>query len=62
MISHQSPYGQIIKFTSEVYYNLSDDKLSEIEQNCANIDREIVVISGNLGVEDISIEDQIEDL
>lgn len=48
MIYHQSPYGQIIKFPSELYYSLSDEKLAEIEQNCANIDKETITISSNL--------------
>lgn len=52
MIFHQSPYGQIIKFSAEVYYSISDEKLSEIEQNCANIDRETITISSNLAVDD----------
>lgn len=44
MIFHQSPYGQIIKFSAKVYYSISDEKLSEIEQNCANIDKEVITI------------------
>lgn len=44
MIFHQSPYGQIIKFSAKVYYSISDEKLAEIEQNCANIDREVITI------------------
>lgn len=51
MIYHQSPYGQTLKFSSELYYKLSDEELSEIEQNCANIDRETITISNSKGNE-----------
>ena len=61
MIYHQSPYGQIIKFSSELYYSLSDEKLAEIEQNCANIERETITISSNLVSEDIDIDEDLID-
>jgi len=61
MIFHQSPYGQIIKFSSELYYSLSDEKLAEIEQNCANIDRESITISSSI-VSDDAEEDTDLDL
>ncbi len=57
MIYHQSPYGQTLKFPSELYYKLSDEELAEIEQNCANIDRESITIAHGGG-----IENQEEDL
>lgn len=46
MITHQSQYGQILKFNSEYYYSITDDKLQEIEENCANIDKDIIYIGG----------------
>ena len=52
MIYHQSPYGQILKFSPELYYSLSDEKLLEIEQNCANINKESVTISSGLSIEE----------
>lgn len=53
MIFHQSPYGQVIKFSTNLYYSLSDEKLAEIEQNCANIDREVITISNSLTIETV---------
>ncbi len=47
MIRHSSPYGQTLLFSSNLYFSLSDEKLAEIEQNCANIDREVITIGGN---------------
>lgn len=64
MIFHQSPYGQTIKFSANLYYSLSDEKLAEIEQNCANIDREVITISNSMTIEavitDIDIDLDIE--
>ena len=45
MIHHESPYGQTLIFSSQLYFSISDEKLKEIEQNCANIDRETITIS-----------------
>lgn len=59
MIYHQSPYGQVIRFSSELYYSLSDEKLAEIEQNCANIEREVITISSSSGADE---EDESTDL
>lgn len=59
MIYHQSPYGQVIKFPSSLYYSLSDEKLAEIEQNCANIDREVITISSSLIIETITLDTDI---
>lgn len=47
MINHSSPYGQTLIFSSSLYFSLTDEKLAEIEQNCANIDRETITISGS---------------
>jgi len=47
MINHSSPYGQILRFSPNLYFSLSDEKLAEIEQNCANIERDVITISGN---------------
>jgi hypothetical protein len=47
MIAHQSPYNQTLMFSSNLYFSLTDEKLAEIEQNCANIDREIIIIGGS---------------
>lgn len=60
MIYHQSPYGQVLKFSTSHYYGLSDAKLAEIEQNCANIDRETIVISSDNRREEE--EDSLEEL
>ena len=60
MIYHQSPYGQTLRFNSNLYYSLSDEKLAEIEQNCANIDREIITIGG-IG-RDADIDESIDDV
>ena len=59
MIYHQSPYGQVIRFSSELYYSLSDEKLAEIEQKCANIEREVITISSSSGADE---EDESTDL
>lgn len=59
MIYHQSPYGQVIRFSSELYYSLSDEKLAEIEQNCAHIEREVITISSSSGADE---EDESTDL
>lgn len=61
MIYHQSPYNQTLVFSSNLYYSISDEKLAEIEQNCANIDREFITIAG-CGNSDIVIVDINEDL
>jgi hypothetical protein len=53
MIYHESPYGQTLLFSSQLYFSLSDEKLAEIEQNCANIDREIVTISSGFIPDDL---------
>ena len=50
MIAHQSKYGQVIMFSPKLYFSISDEKLDEIEQNCANIDREVITI-GDSSVE-----------
>lgn len=47
MIYHQSPYGQTLKFSSELYYKLSDEELSEIEIKCSGIEREFITISNS---------------
>ena len=52
MIYHQSPYNQTLIFSTEHYFNISDEKLAEIEQNCANIDRETITISSGMISED----------
>lgn len=52
MIYHQSPYNQTLLFSTEMYFSISDEKLKEIEENCANIDRETITISGNMSAEE----------
>lgn len=52
MIRHESPYGQTLLFSSNLYFTISDEKLAEIEQNCANIDRETITISSNFSAEE----------
>lgn len=57
MIRHESPYGQTLLFSSQMYFSISDEKLAEIEQNCANIDREVITISSG----SVSQEEEEED-
>lgn len=52
MIYHQSPYNQTLIFPTELYFTISDEKLAEIEQNCANIDRETITIAANFTPEE----------
>lgn len=49
VINHRSPYGQTLRFNSSYYLTISDEKLAEIEQNCANIDKEVITIGGSDG-------------
>ena len=60
MINHSSPYGQTLRFSSNLYFSLSDEKLAEIEQNCANIDREIITIGGSPSNEIVVTDEDID--
>ncbi len=64
MINHSSPYGQILRFSSELYFTLSDEKLAEIEQNCANIDRSIITIGNSnspiMDPDDVDIDSDLD--
>jgi len=63
MIYHQSPYNQTLIFSSEFYYSISDEKLAEIEQNCANIDKEFINIGWSGKIEEIDTDtDNIPDI
>ena len=42
MIQHQSPFGHIILFPTEVYYSLTDKELRDIEERYMNINSRII--------------------
>lgn len=61
MIAHQSPFGQTIMFTSEIYYALSDEQLSIIEESYAHLSDSIIICNDentdNLLEDDINYND-----
>lgn len=53
MINHQSPYGQILKFSVEDYYECSDEELKSLEQKYASSNSPIINISKRFETDEI---------
>ena len=62
MVNHQSPYGQIIRIPSELYYgDMTEDDLNAIEQKYANSNAVIINFSGHFEPDDADITDVLPD-
>lgn len=46
-IKHQSPYGHVIIFPTELYYSLSDWELNQIEERYLNVNLQVINYTGS---------------